>query len=192
MNLRRGLRRITFVLAIVSAIFCAFCAVVLILDEHDSAQSYLRWKQDNFLEKYRVLPPPEGFVIDEPKKEDEHKPLTFDPNLLPKLPTLKRGGKKYHLTFDPNLLTVIDEPKKKIAEEELRELKNSFWVNLSKHGLIGLCILTGLGGAAVGFFGTWLVVWFGGLAIYKLIRWVVLGFHDSQDKDVRGKSKEAT
>jgi len=36
-------------------------------------------------------------------------------------------------------------------------------------------------GAAIGYFGVWLVVWYGGLAVYKLIRWIVLGFRDKED-----------
>ena len=51
-------------------------------------------------------------------------------------------------------------------------------MTLPTWALVGLCILAGLGGAAGGFLGTWLIVWFGGLAMYKLIRWVVLGFRD--------------
>lgn len=154
MNLRRGFRRITFVLAIVIAIFCAFCAVMLVLDEHDSTQSYLRWKEGQYREKYGALSsPPKGFVIDEPKKEGEHKPDIFD--------------------------RIVEE--KRIAEEELRELKNSFWVNLPLSRLVGLCVLAGLGGATVGYCFVWLV--------YKFLEWLVLGFCRTADADVEQKSK---
>jgi len=44
--------------------------------------------------------------------------------------------------------------------------------------LVAIVTLYGFGAAAIGYFGTWLVVWFGGLSIYKLIRWIVLGFRD--------------
>lgn len=62
---------------------------------------------------------------------------------------------------------------------EIEELKRSFWINLSKEELVGLCIMVGLGGAVVGYVGTWLALWFGGLAIYKLIKWLILGFRDN-------------
>ena len=45
-------------------------------------------------------------------------------------------------------------------------------------------LVTAILGAPISYFLTWL--------IFYLVEWVVLGFHDSQDKDVRGKSKEAT
>ena len=69
------------------------------------------------------------------------------------------------------------------------EAKYGFWVNLSKPGLAGLCLLAALGSAAAGFCVTGPVIWFGGLATYKLIRWFVLGFYDSQGQE-GGEGKE--
>lgn len=131
MNLRRGFRRITFILAVVSAVFCTFCAVVIVVEKHDSVQSSLQ---------LRLGLDEKGFAA------------------------LKEAG--------------FSNREIKDYKEEIIELQKGFWVNLSKPELVGLCIVAGLGGGAIGYLGTWLVIWFGGLAIYKLIRWIVLGFRD--------------
>jgi len=148
MNLRRGFRRITLVLAIIGGILGAIVGVSGTAAEHDYAQRRLRWEEENYINKYGHLPPPEAFVIDEPKKEGEH-------------------WKKS-----------LNRVKKEVATEELRKLRDGFWVKLPKVGLIGLCTLAGIAGAAIGFLGTWVVIWFGGLAVYKLIKWLVLGFRE--------------
>ncbi|MFZ0035393.1 MAG: hypothetical protein WAK60_10475 [Sedimentisphaerales bacterium] len=67
---------------------------------------------------------------------------------------------------------------KEIRPLLLKDANVLFWRNLSKPKLIGICILTSLTGAFVAFFSVWLVFWFGGLAIYRILKWVVLGFCD--------------
>lgn len=72
------------------------------------------------------------------------------------------------------------------AEAEVRKLQHSFWLNIYTENLeylIVYCILAGLGGAVVGYLGTWLILWFGGLAVYKLIRWFVFGFYEKKTKE---------
>ena len=61
--------------------------------------------------------------------------------------------------------------------------KKSFWYNLSIAELIGMVVLYGLGGAVVGYVGTWVVLWYGGLAIFILVGWLILGFADKNSKD---------
>jgi len=58
------------------------------------------------------------------------------------------------------------------------ELESGFWIQLSKPSLVALCVAGGLVGAFIGFSSAWLILWFGGLAIYKIIRWLILGFCD--------------
>jgi len=73
-------------------------------------------------------------------------------------------------------VTVRTYNKKKREELET----NRFWVQLSKPTLVGLCIAGGLGGALAGFSSAWLVLWFGGLAISRLIKWLILGFYNDE------------
>lgn len=187
MNLRRGFWRITLVLSVVSAIFCAFCAIGLVLDERDSARSYLQWKEGQYKEKYGVLPPKalkdlDFSVPDEPKKKGER--TTLDKMATtPKEEWMPKSAVPVDI-FD----RIVEEQR--IAEEELRGLRNGFWVNLSEEGMESICVLAFLVGGAVGFLGTWVAIWFVGLAIYELIRWIVLGFYDSKGQDVPTKSRE--
>ncbi len=153
MNLERGFRRITLVLAIVSAIFCGFCAVMLVLDEHEREKSKLN------LPEFDVRLIPEG---------DDNKPI-------PSIETMALIKKDVwdKMSEDEQIATI-----KADKEHKRKKLEESFWVSLSVGGIVFLCILAGLAGAGVGYFGNWLVIWFGGLGVYKLIRWIVLGFRD--------------
>jgi len=67
------------------------------------------------------------------------------------------------------------------------ELESGFWIQLSKPSLVALCVAGGLVGAFIGFSSAWFILWFGGLAIYKIIRWTILGFCD----DVSSKQVES-
>lgn len=60
--------------------------------------------------------------------------------------------------------------------KNLDEAKANFWVKLPKAQLVGLFVLGGIGSATGGYLVTWVVVLFGGLGIYKSIRWLVLLF----------------
>jgi len=73
---------------------------------------------------------------------------------------------------------VVPEEGRVPTAEQLKELEKGFWVNLSKEGLVGLCVLAGLIGAVVGFCGLWIVVWL----LYRLFRWLVLGFVEDEQK----------
>ncbi|TKJ34642.1 MAG: hypothetical protein CEE38_17380 [Planctomycetes bacterium B3_Pla] len=53
---------------------------------------------------------------------------------------------------------------------------------LSTPGLVGLCVAAGLAGGLAGFSS----LWFSGLAIYKFIKWLILGFCE----DVNSKQAE--
>jgi hypothetical protein len=135
---------------------------VLILDEHEREKSKLD------LPEFDVRLIPVG---------DDNKPI-------PSIETMALIKKDVwdKMSEDEQIATI-----KADKEHKRKKLEESFWVNLSVRGIVFLCILAGLAGAGVGYFGTWLVIWFGGLAVYKLIKWIVLGFYDSKGKDVRGK-----
>jgi len=59
-------------------------------------------------------------------------------------------------------------------------ISQNFWLKLSIPALVALCIVAALGGAAVGFSVAWAVFWGGGFVIYKLIRWLALGFRGEE------------
>jgi len=58
----------------------------------------------------------------------------------------------------------------------LNEARDNFWVKLPKVQSAGLFVLAGLGSAISGYLVTWIVAWFGGLGIYRFIRWLGLCF----------------
>lgn len=79
---------------------------------------------------------------------------------------------------DLNFEDLVPEEGKVPTAEQLKELEKGFWVNLSKKGLVGLCVLAGLIGAVVGFCSLWVVVWL----LYRLFRWLILGFCGGEGK----------
>ena len=58
----------------------------------------------------------------------------------------------------------------------LNEARDNFWVKLPKVQLAALFVLAGVGSAISGYLAILLVVWFGGLNIYRFIRWLGLCF----------------
>ena len=54
--------------------------------------------------------------------------------------------------------------------KNLSEAQGDFWANLPIGQLAGMYVLAGIGGAAGGYLATWAAVWFGVLAVCKLIR----------------------
>lgn len=146
-NLRRGFKRVTFVLAVIAATFCAGLLASIVINEHQSAQSYLQWRREN-----------PRLVLDEPFTLDQ---MASTPKA------------KWEEILEAAATNIKAE--KPTAEAQLKELENGFWVSLSKGSLVGLCMLAGLAGAVAGFGGVWLgycVIWL----VYKLLKWVVYGF----------------
>ena len=83
------------------------------------------------------------------------------------------------------LMSSIIEDKERLENER----KKSFWYNLSTAELIGMVVLHGLGSAVAGYVGTWVILWYGGLAlwygglaIFILVGWLILGFADEKQK----------
>lgn len=58
----------------------------------------------------------------------------------------------------------------------LNEARDNFWVKIPKVQLAGLFLLAGVGSAIGGYSATWIVVWFGGLCIYRFVGWLGLCF----------------
>lgn len=60
--------------------------------------------------------------------------------------------------------------------KSLDQARSNFWVKIPKIQLAGLFVLAVLSSAIGGFLAAWLVIWFGGLCIYKFISWLWLCF----------------
>lgn len=156
MNWRRGFRRITLVLSIIAAICCATFGVFVVNGESQTARYYLE-------SKHKIYENSWGLDIFDRVAADTDK-----------------NAEKFYYFSDPNasiafdLSTMASIPKEELKKmrirdaEELKDLRKGFWVTLSRWQLLGLYIISGLAGGAVGFYGVWLV--------YHLIEWLILGF----------------
>ena len=163
MNWKRGFKRITHVLAIVIAIACGCVAGFLPFQEYRSG-----WKLDAQLV---VRQPTEKDLSDFEKWQQDNN-VIIDPNSYCIVPDY---------TGNQTLMSVCnDYPKRQ---------RLIYWSNLPIVKLIGMVVLCGLSGAVAGYVGTWVVLWYVGLANFILIRWLVLGFREDKPKD---KEKEGT
>jgi len=66
--------------------------------------------------------------------------------------------------------------------KSLDQARANFWVKIPKIQLAGLFVLAVLSSATAGYLTTWLVVWFGGLCIYKFISWLGLCFRRHSER----------
>lgn len=157
MNWRRGFRRLTLVLSIAVAIYCASSGIFIVCSYVESARSYLENKHAIYENNWGLD------IFDRVAAETD-----------------KNMAKSYYFE-DPNapflvldLETMATIPKEELKEmrvrdaEELKALRKGFWVTLSLWQLLGIYIISGLVGAAVGFCGIWFV--------YYFIEWIILGF----------------
>jgi len=69
--------------------------------------------------------------------------------------------------------------------------RDNFWVRLSTGQRAGLFILAGLGGTVGGYLATWAVIWFVGLAIGKLFRWLVFAVRRPASQHVEAQAPAA-
>lgn len=185
MNLKRGFRRITLLLAIVSGIFCASIGVLIVFIAHDCAETTLRleeaaaqlaansktekqnWRDDPVIEDTNKLPSKRTITTEE----------LFSTEELEKDQWVPESAVPVSITKEQALAELLRRKAKRMAEAEQRiaKLKKGFWVNLSPGGLVGLYVLAGMGGAVTGFCGIWLV--------HYLLEWLVLGFCGDKSKD---------
>jgi len=154
MNLRCGFKRITLILSISAAVICGFFAGNIPIEKYCTAQSH--WGVGD------------AFVIKRPSEQE--------------LREFEDWQKAKGITIDPNAYVFADIESlpslRDVRELLLTGQKESFWRNLSMAKLVLIVVLAGLVGATTGYLGIWLVIWFGGLGVYKLIRWIVLGFRN--------------
>ena len=171
MNLIRGFKRITRVLAIVIAVACGIFAGFLAVQQYDDANTVRAnpFSRVLYLEK-RIA------------RTEENIRVLGNMNM-------DKDAQGADSSIKQSLMSSVIEDKKALDNERKRlkvlekEREKRFWYNLPIAQLIGMVVLCGLGGAVAGYVGTWVILWYGGLAIFILIGWLILGFADEKPKD---------
>lgn len=179
MNWIRGFRRIVFCAAIVGGILGMLIGAKGVADISGYERQSLREANYGFIERWGDP------IFDEMKKaeakhdkwfrEAQKKP-SFD-EYMASLDTIEAAidvrslPLQHYTTFEGFREGMSDDEIREIVflkyladRAEISVLEKSFWASLSGWELVGLCILAGLSGAAVGFAGTWVILWYGSLA----------------------------
>jgi len=156
MNLSRGFQRITLILAILAGLICGTFAGSIPVKKYCKAQ----------VDSRLVL------LLDEPSDQE--------------LREFIKWQEEEGITISHDLYQFCKEPVgQSLGMWSMREglvemQKEKFWRDLSKPQLVAYCILTGAGCGAAVFLSTWLIIWFGGLSVYKLAAWLACGFKDAE------------
>jgi hypothetical protein len=167
MTWAKGLKRITLLMAIVAAIVGGICIGMIPVQKYCHAQN-----------QFGVSDP---FVVQKPSEQEVKEFEEWVQEMAAKGTIIDENY--YVIENDEALSLKQSLPSLKEIRPLLLKNRNViFWRNLSKPKLVGICILAGLAGASAAFFSVWFVFWFGGLAVYRVIRWVVLGFCDEELK----------
>ena len=163
-NLKRGLRRLVFVLAIPTSILCACLSLGTVQSEYAYAQ-------------YKLESAKQGLQ----HCEDWRIANSWLYNLnLPEVGVTPHQ-KKLIAAKNQNIYEM------NMYQRSLIEAKENNWLKLSNSEVNALSIAALLRGAIAGYVGIW-ALWFGGIAIYKVgskfISWLALGFRDDMAEQV--------
>ena len=156
MNSKRGFKRITFALAAVAALSGTVIGVSIVINEYENAKGFLRWKRENLVLNY-------GNIFDRLVFERTGKTAGT-------VLDIGRFRRKFPMYDDMSDTELIQKLNRKYSQDEaeVRELERGFWIQLYKPSLVAFCEAGGLVGAFIGFSSAWLILWFDGLAIYKI------------------------
>ena len=161
MNLRRGFRRITLLLAIVAAVICGYVAIESAGDIRISSQNFLSWCERELVEEIKEIPKP--IPDDWPRRSSDE--VVSDYLLKLSRFLLQKEGNLHLLTTD-EAKNFRDKYGACVKKAGWVLGAYDFWVNLSEKQFIGLVVLIGLGCAIAGFCGMW--------TMYGLLRWVII------------------
>jgi hypothetical protein len=151
-NVKRGFKRITLVLGIVIAIACGIIVGFLPVQQYRYARANWWGVNDPLV----IRPPTEKDLAEFEIWQQDNK-VIIDSNSYVIDDT--------HSSNKQTLMTVCNN--------YFENQRKRFCYNLPIAKLIGMVALCGLGGAAAGYLGTWVIIWCIG---YIPIRWIILGF----------------
>lgn len=166
MNLAKGLKRITLLMAIAAATGGGICFSAIPICKYYDAKN-----------QWGVMDP---IVVKQPNEQEIKQFDKWVQEMAVKGTVI--DANYYVIDSEANFPELSLPSLQEIQPSLLQASKVRFWRNLSEPKLVGICILAGLAGATVSFFSVWFFFWFGGLAVYRIIRWVVLGFCDEELK----------
>lgn len=168
MNSKRGFKRITFTLAAVAALASGIFAGMVPCTEYQTARSL--WGLDD------------PIIVKEPSEQELQqfnawkKKMGISTTVKFSRDTMRLDELENTLSCFGGSLPTLMEARNTLQQNE----RAKWWNGLSKSKLFGLVVLYSLGGLVVGFLGVWLILWFSGLAICKLIKWLILGFYNDE------------
>lgn len=199
MNLRRGFRRITFVLSVFVALTAAISCFLGVFDGsisergayNDSKDDYenitqfwLVWDVNGW-EKYEVV---KHLLSSYERPYSLSAPFDFGSGTVYLHPQDVFPGINKNMLYMP--LAALDKEAQTAKEIAIREARRKvesyeYWGTKSTPTIILISIVVALVSAGLGYLSTWVIVWFSGMTIYNFFKWLILGFHD--DKPVETK-----
>jgi hypothetical protein len=208
MNLRHGFKRITVVLSLLVALIAAVLGFVSILDTWNyECNTYNEYKNDyENITNFWLIWDANGWIggkyetvrhllnlRQSGNEQYQYGSTEFD--FGDKVVTLYThnvfpGINKNMLYMPLDALDIDAQAAKEeaVKNAEKRMEQYEWWGERKTDEVILLCILVALVCAIIGYLGTWVVLWFGGMALYKFgskfIRWLVQGFRDDMREQV--------
>jgi hypothetical protein len=188
-NLKRGFRRITLTLSALIALNIAGICYFAFMDNWESERTAYNtsiidyenitrwwnvWDADRWAGgKYEAI---KTLLSDSPL-------FDFGDNKIVNLywfqvfPCIPRGI--LNMPLDDLNREAHKAKEKAIKNARDRVESHQCWGTKSETEAILLGIITALLGAGLGYLGAYLAMWIGGIAIYKFVRWLILGFQDA-------------
>lgn len=184
MNWKKGLKRIAFCLALVSAILVGLISTVeFVLEPYSHKKYRFDYIKSELAKPYTLNHEQAWFRLSDYNRMvlSSYSDLHLEYALAYRNWMIEQQvNAKARLQKAYEELREEDTMRRLNMKLELNQLRQEFWPQLSIPALAALCIVAALGGAAVGFGVAWIILRGGGFVIYKFIRWLVLGFVDEE------------
>lgn len=175
MNRGHGFRGIILDLAIIAAVLCAGAGTVIVYYKHHFGQIELECKRVDYIIKHGL----DNYNV---RAVRAGAPIVFKFSLIDMSNVNGYADRIKKLAVKGDYVGgfICGHPPKyykdyKAATVELDRLLKSLLINLSTYELVGMCILSGTVGGAIGFFGMWIVCLF--------LQWLVLSFVGEKPKN---------
>jgi hypothetical protein len=192
MNVKRGFRRIIFILstivAALTAFFCFFTVFNTLVaqqnaynyssEEYKNITEFWRvWDQDGWSSgKYQVI----RSLLDETSEYVgtsfylNGKQIKTSPQDI--FPGVNRAMVYISIS---ELNKEAQVAKQKAIENITNKVKSyEYWGTKSRNELILVSVAAALAGVVLGYAGAWVIFWFGGLAVCRFFAWMAHGFNE--------------